>query len=168
VSHHARPTPAYHLVLSFPLPKSLLCMAPRRHGLLVPWMCVSLSSVCYVLPSSCMYIICSLPPVYTVNHNWAKAPGRSFFWKQGVTYSLWFRYSCVNQIKRGKLGDWRDDSAVKSTDCSSTGPEVNSQQPHGSSEPSVMGILYSLLVCLKTATVFSPTWNQSINQSINL
>jgi len=28
---------------------------------------------------------------------------------------------------------WRDGSAVKSTDCSSRGPEVKSQQPHGGS-----------------------------------
>jgi hypothetical protein len=34
---------------------------------------------------------------------------------------------------------WRDGSAVKSTDCSSRGPEFNSQQPHGGSQPSVMG-----------------------------
>jgi hypothetical protein len=27
---------------------------------------------------------------------------------------------------------------VKSTDCSSRGPEFSSQQPHGGSEPSVM------------------------------
>jgi hypothetical protein len=27
---------------------------------------------------------------------------------------------------------------VKSTDCSSRGPEFNSQQPHGGSQPSVM------------------------------
>ena len=32
------------------------------------------------------------------------------------------------------------------------GPEFNSQQPHGGSQPSAMG---SLLVCLKTATVYS-------------
>jgi len=36
-------------------------------------------------------------------------------------------------------GGWRDGSAVKSTDCSSRGPEFNSQQPHGGSQPSVMG-----------------------------
>jgi hypothetical protein len=35
--------------------------------------------------------------------------------------------------------DWRDGSAVKSTDCSSRGSEFNSQQPHGGSQPSVMG-----------------------------
>jgi hypothetical protein len=34
---------------------------------------------------------------------------------------------------------WRDGSAVKSIDYSSKGPEFNSQQPHGSSQPSVMG-----------------------------
>jgi hypothetical protein len=34
---------------------------------------------------------------------------------------------------------WRDGSAVKSMDCSSRGPEFNSQQPHGGSQPSVMG-----------------------------
>jgi hypothetical protein len=33
---------------------------------------------------------------------------------------------------------WRDGSVVKSTDCSSRGPEFNSQQPHGGSQPSVM------------------------------
>jgi hypothetical protein len=30
-------------------------------------------------------------------------------------------------------------SVVKSTDCSSRGPEFNSQQPHGDSQPSVVG-----------------------------
>jgi hypothetical protein len=34
---------------------------------------------------------------------------------------------------------WRGGSEVKSTDCSSRGPEFNSQQPHGGSLPSVMG-----------------------------
>jgi hypothetical protein len=32
----------------------------------------------------------------------------------------------------------RDGSAVKSTDCSSEGPEFNSQQPHGGSQPALM------------------------------
>jgi len=36
-------------------------------------------------------------------------------------------------------GGWRDGSVVKSTDCSSRGPEFNSQQPHGGSQPSVTG-----------------------------
>ena len=38
-----------------------------------------------------------------------------------------------------KCEGWRDVSAVKSTDCSSRGPEFNSQQPHGGLQPSVMG-----------------------------
>jgi len=33
---------------------------------------------------------------------------------------------------------WRDGSVVKSTDCSSRGPEFKSQQPHGGSQPSEM------------------------------
>ena len=35
--------------------------------------------------------------------------------------------------------DWWDDSVVRSTDCSSKGPEFKSQQTRGSSQPSVMG-----------------------------
>jgi hypothetical protein len=34
--------------------------------------------------------------------------------------------------------NWRDGSEVKSTDCSSRGPEFNSQQPHGGSQPSIV------------------------------
>jgi len=34
---------------------------------------------------------------------------------------------------------WKDGSVVKSTGCSCRGPEFNSQQPHGGSQPSVMG-----------------------------
>jgi hypothetical protein len=34
---------------------------------------------------------------------------------------------------------WRDGSAVKNTDCSSRGPEFNSQEAHGGSQPSVIG-----------------------------
>jgi hypothetical protein len=34
---------------------------------------------------------------------------------------------------------WRDGSVLKSTDYSSRGPEFNSQQPHGGSQPTVMG-----------------------------
>ncbi|CAH7196618.1 Gm16181 [Phodopus roborovskii] len=47
---------------------------------------------------------------------------------------------------------WRDGSEVKSTDCSSRGPEFNSQQPHGGSQPSVMrsGALFWLQVYMQT------------------
>jgi hypothetical protein len=37
-------------------------------------------------------------------------------------------------MKSNNLG-----SVVKSTDCSSRGPEFNSQQSHGGSQPSVIG-----------------------------
>jgi hypothetical protein len=37
------------------------------------------------------------------------------------------------------LSGWREGSAVKSSDYSSRGPEFNSQQSHGGSQPSVMG-----------------------------
>ena len=49
----------------------------------------------------------------------------------------------LTQNKKYKLGggggDWRDGSVVKSIDCSSRDPEFKSQQPHGGSQPSVMG-----------------------------
>jgi hypothetical protein len=38
-----------------------------------------------------------------------------------------------------KRKNWRLERWLKSTDCSSEGPEFNSQQPHGGSKPSVMG-----------------------------
>jgi hypothetical protein len=37
-----------------------------------------------------------------------------------------------------KAVGWRDGSVGKSTDCSSRGPELKSQQPHGGSRPPVM------------------------------
>ncbi|CAO2624518.1 hypothetical protein LEMLEM_LOCUS18409, partial [Lemmus lemmus] len=40
-------------------------------------------------------------------------------------------------LRKSNTG-WRDGSAVKSIACSSKGPEFNSQQPHGGSQPSVM------------------------------
>jgi hypothetical protein len=51
---------------------------------------------------------------------------------------------------------WRDDSVVKSTVCSSRGPEFISQQPHGGSQPSVIGsdalfwyVSHSMLIYIK-------------------
>jgi hypothetical protein len=37
-----------------------------------------------------------------------------------------------------KEGSWKDGSVAKSTGGSSRGPEFNSQQPHGGSQPSIM------------------------------
>jgi hypothetical protein len=55
-------------------------------------------------------------------------------------------------LERQTVG-WRDGSVVKSIDCSSGGPEFKSQQPHGGSQPSVMGS-DALFWVLKTATVY--------------
>jgi hypothetical protein len=46
----------------------------------------------------------------------------------------------LSKKKKKKLREsWRDGSVVKSIDCSSRGPEFNSQQPHGGSQPSAVG-----------------------------
>ena len=37
-----------------------------------------------------------------------------------------------------KKQGWQDGSVVKSTGCSSSGPELKSQQPHGVSQPPLM------------------------------
>jgi len=44
-----------------------------------------------------------------------------------------------NYLLKYRSGGWREGSVVKNTDCSSRGPEFNSQQLHGGSQPSVMG-----------------------------
>jgi hypothetical protein len=54
-----------------------------------------------------------------------------------ILYNL-FQYYTVFNYRKYFLG-WRDDSEVKSTDCSSRGPEFNSQQSHGGSQPSILG-----------------------------
>jgi len=41
------------------------------------------------------------------------------------------------------IGGWRDGSVVKSTDCSSRGPEFKSLQLHGGPQPSVMHTISS-------------------------
>ena len=41
-------------------------------------------------------------------------------------------------MRANKNKDWRDGLVVKSTDCPFRGPEFNSQQPYGSSQPFVM------------------------------
>ena len=45
----------------------------------------------------------------------------------------------INKALKIKLYSSRDGSAVESNDCSSRGPEFNSQQPHGGLQPSIMG-----------------------------
>jgi hypothetical protein len=52
----------------------------------------------------------------------------------------WYK-SCLSEIVSGlkPLDDNRVGTLVKNTDCSSRGPEFDSQQAHGASQPSVMG-----------------------------
>jgi hypothetical protein len=42
-------------------------------------------------------------------------------------------------LRKKKAVGCRDGSVVKRTDCSSRGPEFNSQKPRGGSQPSIMG-----------------------------
>ena len=52
-------------------------------------------------------------------------------------------WCCINEeghlLKRSLSLGSRDGSVDKSTGYSSRGPEFNSQQPHGGSQPSVVG-----------------------------
>jgi hypothetical protein len=57
---------------------------------------------------------------------------------------------------------WKDGSAVKRTDCSSTRPKFNSQQPQWWLTTICNGIWCPLLVCLKIATGYSYTVNKSV------
>ena len=43
-----------------------------------------------------------------------------------------------SMMKKQESGAGEVAQQLKSTDCSSRGPEFNSQQPHGGSQPSVM------------------------------
>ena len=52
-----------------------------------------------------------------------------------ITLSIFLVY--MSSLRSPDSG-WRDGSAVKSIACSSRGPEFNSQQPHGGSQPSEM------------------------------
>jgi hypothetical protein len=52
--------------------------------------------------------------------------------------------------RRCDLGVWRDGSVLKNTDCSSRGPEFNSQQQRGGSQPSV----------IRSAALFWCVWRQ--------
>ena len=73
---------------------------------------------------------CLLGEVYeTLTENYGAT------WKQLAVSSYLFTSVCFQEMFQG----WRDGSEVKSTGCSFKGHEFNSQQPHGGSQPSVMG-----------------------------
>jgi hypothetical protein len=58
---------------------------------------------------------------------------------------------------------WRDGSAVKSTDCSSRGPEFKSQQPHGGSQPSVTSVPEGLMPSSSCHGHQVPQWYTDIH-----
>jgi hypothetical protein len=89
---------------------------------------------------------------------------RTFLYKRSLNkrllispQGLWcvHRHVCVHKCKNIFLINlgWQDDSAGKSTNCSSRGPEFKSQQPHGGSQPSVMRS-DALFWCVRSATVY--------------
>ena len=61
-------------------------------------------------------------------------PGRGKYWSN----NLGLHVENLSSFKNLFLG-WRHGSVVKSTGCSSGGPEFNSQQLHSGSQPSLMG-----------------------------
>jgi hypothetical protein len=72
--------------------------------------------------------------VYICIYNYKKKElGRFWRWNPQNMVVYW-----LMRQERDSSG-WRDGSAVKRTDCSSRGPEFNSQQPCGGSQPSIMG-----------------------------
>jgi hypothetical protein len=62
----------------------------------------------------------------------------------------------TKQNKQKLKQGWRDGSVVKNTDSSSRGPEFNSQQLHGGSQPFIMGS-DTLFWCVWRVTVYSYT-----------
>jgi hypothetical protein len=88
--------------------------------------------------------------------NTPSTPQPKTFVSLGVVCELGkLEMASAHKLKRIKEG-WRDASEVKSTYRCSRGPEFNSQQPHGSSQPSVMRS-DAFFWCLKTATMYSYT-----------
>jgi len=87
--------------------------------------------------------LCVVVHICTVSKQEAETGGLQWVWgqpslhKRGTYWNLGF-LSHKKEKKSWGWG-WRDGSVVKSTDCSSRGPEFNSQQPHSISQPSVMG-----------------------------
>jgi hypothetical protein len=68
----------------------------------------------------------------------SRTPGEQYHCSP-VQWAFWGLIAGRNgAFIKSSYGGWRDGSEVRSTDCSSRGPEFNSQQPHGGSQPSVM------------------------------
>jgi hypothetical protein len=64
--------------------------------------------------------------------------------------NVFLYHSLLYSFNKWFLGGWRNGSEVKNTGYSSEGPEFKSQQPHGSSQPSVT----------RSDTLFWSVWRQ--------
>jgi hypothetical protein len=87
----------------------------------------------------------SQPPVILVPWDWATSSVCAHKDCTGCTHAHTYMHTekthiitkeAIIFLKRKEEG-WRDGSAIKRTDCSSKGPELNSQQQHDGSQPSV-------------------------------
>ena len=77
-------------------------------------------------------------PAHATNETWQNdKPGAGLLWPTSPSLPS----GCLSpSVINKQTGGWRDGSLVKSTSRSSRGHEFNSQQPHGGSQPSVMGV----------------------------
>jgi hypothetical protein len=82
----------------------------------------------------CVYISCAQCP--NRSEQSIRFPGIGV---RIVNSTTWVIGTKIKSSVKTESGGWCDGSVVKNTDCSSRGPEFNSQQPHGGSQPSVMG-----------------------------
>ena len=74
----------------------------------------------------------------------------------------------IDRLIHRELGTGDNGSTVKSTVCSSTGLEFNSQKPHGGSQPSILksnALFWHAGVHIGRALIYLKSINQSINQS---
>ena len=75
----------------------------------------------------------------TKEHTWYALTGKWILAQKLGIPKIQFTDHMTLKKKKDQRGR-RDGTVVKSTDCSSRGPDFNSQQTHGGSQPSVMGI----------------------------
>jgi hypothetical protein len=77
------------------------------------------------------------PGTYSVNQAALKLrnlPASQVLGSKTCTTTVWLVLVFQDRVSRC----WRHGSVVKTTDCSSEGPEFKSQQPHGGLQPSIM------------------------------
>ena len=67
-----------------------------------------------------------------------KKQNKIFHYCQKPQLGFFLRILIKQEYERLHMVGWRDGSVVKNIACFSKGPEFNSWQPHGGSQPSVM------------------------------